>query len=86
MTESLDMTYTQDMGVNKSMVSDMMGGTMGTDFCFTIHKPRNFKGNAPIMEELQVDNYDKVDHLSKLVINLEEAMIKFTKNWRTLDK
>jgi len=48
--------------------------------------PRKFKAHIPILKTLGIDNYDAVQSMDKLVFTMREALKKFQKLYKTLDK
>jgi hypothetical protein len=49
-------------------------------------KPRDFKVRPFTMRTINADNYDKIDDMSQIAINVEEAMSKLKFQWKTLDE
>ena len=47
--------------------------------------PRDFRSDLPILTALGVDNYDKISNLDYLQVQLEEALKKWVKDWKTID-
>ena len=48
--------------------------------------PRDFNADLPILQALGVKNYDQTQDLNELQVILEEALKKFVKDWKTVDK
>lgn len=48
--------------------------------------PRDFNADLPILSTLGAQNYDKINDLTQLQIQLEGALKKFVKDWKTLDQ
>eukprot|EP00347_Sterkiella_histriomuscorum_P016619 403352494 len=47
-------------------------------------KPRDFRADLPILSALKAERYDSFN-VNELTIQLESALKKFTKDWKTLD-
>jgi hypothetical protein len=47
--------------------------------------PRDFKAELPILQALGAGSYDNVSNLDYLQIQLEAALKKFVKDWKTID-
>lgn len=47
-------------------------------------KPRDFRADLPILTALKADNYDQIN-IDQVTIELEEALRKFKKDWKTVD-
>lgn len=48
--------------------------------------PRDFNADLPILQALGAHSYDSVNNIGHLEIKLEEALKKFVKDWKTVDK
>ena len=48
-------------------------------------KPRDFNADLPILSTLGASHYDKLEKIDELQIQLEKALSKFVKDWKTLD-
>ncbi|CDW78193.1 UNKNOWN [Stylonychia lemnae] len=59
-----------------------------TDYAVTIGqlKPRDFNADLPILSTLGAENYDKIDDIDSMTLQLETALKKFVKDWKTLDQ
>ena len=47
--------------------------------------PRDFRSDLPILTALGVDNYDKITNIDFMQVQLEEALKKWVKDWKTID-
>ena len=47
--------------------------------------PRDFNAELPILSALGASNYDQVGNVGRLNITMEDALKKFTKDWKTVD-
>ena len=47
--------------------------------------PRDFRSDLPILTALGVDNYDKITNIDFLQVQLEKALKKWVKDWKTID-
>ena len=48
--------------------------------------PRDFHADLPILQALGAKSYDHVQDLNELQIQLESALKKFAKDWKTVDQ
>ena len=48
--------------------------------------PRDFNTDLPILEALGANGYDQLTNIDRLQITLEDALKKFVKDWKTIDK
>jgi len=47
--------------------------------------PRDFNSDLPILQALGAESYDKLQNIEYLQIQLEQALRKFVKDWKTVD-
>lgn len=47
--------------------------------------PRDFNADLPILQALGAESYDKITNIDYLQIQLEKALKKFVKDWKTVD-
>ena len=47
--------------------------------------PRDFNSDLPILQALGAESYDKLQNIDYLQIQLEVALKKFVKDWKTVD-
>ena len=47
--------------------------------------PRDFNADLPILQALGAESYDKITNIDYLQIQLEKALKKFVKDWKTID-
>jgi len=43
-----------------------------------------FTDGTPLLDLLGVNNYDQLDSVSKLIVQLEKALIEFNRRWKTV--
>jgi len=47
--------------------------------------PRDFNSDLPILQALGAESYDKITNIDYLQLQLEKALKKFVKDWKTVD-
>lgn len=63
-----------------------LNNNMSTTFQASKAKPRDFDVNPKALREIGAQNYDKIEDMGQLQINVELALEKLRSQWKTIDE